>query len=197
MGGKAKDSRGRRESPLQKAMRQGIRQLRYPKGIRIQPPSEIPLDAVEPISGDTGLTPWEATPLAKLFPPETLIRFFADLGTGLWRMKRRMVDPQTGNPLEEMRGPYRHFETVWDLFDSARIHIHDHTGEVLPKGGFTDLHVLEYQPKPGLIRECVIETIRPTISIKGSGANPDLVIQVGEVIVGKPDHPSDEHIQQS
>jgi hypothetical protein len=59
------------------------------------------------------------------------------------------------------------------------------------------LKVIEHVPKPGLTRECVTETIKPTISIKGSGANPDLVIQMGEVIVGKPDHASGDDILQS
>jgi hypothetical protein len=43
------------------------------------------------------------------------------------------------------------------------------------------LKVLCFQPTPGLRRERVIETIKPTIYFKGK------TIQMGEVIVGKPE----------
>jgi hypothetical protein len=43
------------------------------------------------------------------------------------------------------------------------------------------LKVVAFQPTPGIGRERVIETIKPTIYFKGKA------IQMGEVIVGRPD----------
>jgi len=45
------------------------------------------------------------------------------------------------------------------------------------------LKVISFQPTPGLGRERVIETIKPTIYFKGKA------IQMGEVIVGRPEGP--------
>jgi len=106
------------------------------------------------------------------------LRFLADIGTGLWRLRQKMVKPGTNQPLVEMQRPFRHLESVWDALIQAGVDIQDHTDKPFDPG--MSLRVVSYQPMPGLGRERVIETIKPTIYFKGK------MIQMGEVIVGRP-----------
>ena len=112
-------------------------------------------------------------------PAEHDVRLLADIGTGLWRLRQKLVKPGTTQPLDEMRRPYRHLESVWDALAQAGEEIQDHTDKPFDSG--MSLKVLSYQPTPGLGRERVIETIKPTIYFKGK------LIQMGEVIVGIPE----------
>jgi hypothetical protein len=109
------------------------------------------------------------------------MRLLADIGTGLWRLRQRMVDESTGRPFEAMRKAYRHFESVWDTVTQAGVDIRDHTGEPVPEGGIYALKTVAFQPTPGLAREKVIDTIKPSIYYKKD------LIQMGEVIVGTPE----------
>lgn len=107
------------------------------------------------------------------------VGFLADIGTGLWRLRQKMVKPGTDQPLDEMRRAYRHLESVWDALVQAGAEIQDHTDKPFDPG--MSLKVVSYQPMPGLGRERVIETIKPTIYFKGKA------IQMGKVIVGRPE----------
>ena len=108
----------------------------------------------------------------------------SDLCTGLWRLRRRMIDPETDRPLEEMRKPFRHLESVWDTLADAGVDIRDHTNEPVPEYGSIGLNVLAYQPMPGFARERVIETVKPSVYAGGR------LLQMGQVIVGTPEKPS-------
>jgi hypothetical protein len=112
-------------------------------------------------------------------PSEEMLSRLADAGLGLWRLRRRMVDPETDEPLEEMRRAYRHLESTWDALTEAGIEIQDHTDSLFDSG--LSLKVIAFQAMAGLEREKVIETIKPTIYYKGKR------IRMGEVIVGAPE----------
>jgi hypothetical protein len=114
-----------------------------------------------------------------LKPSDDHKAFLAEVGTGLWRLRQKMIQPGTNKPLEEMRRAYRHFESVWDTLAKDGVEILDHTGEEFDAG--RSIKVLAYQPTPGLRRERVTETIKPTIYAK------DDLVQMGEVIVGTPE----------
>ena len=72
----------------------------------------------------------------------------------------------------------RHLETIWDNLSQEGIEIVEHTHKPFDPG--MSIKVLAYQETPGLERETIIETIKPTIY------NKDDRIQMGEVIVGTP-----------
>jgi hypothetical protein len=105
-------------------------------------------------------------------------RFLADLGTNLWRLRQRMLAPGTTQPLDEMRRAYRHLEAAWDALTQAGVQVQDHTGSTIDPG--MSLKVITSEPTPGLARDTVIETIKPSIYLKSER------IQMGEVIVGTP-----------
>lgn len=105
-------------------------------------------------------------------------RLIVDVGTGLWRLRQRLIDRDTGEPLESTRMAYRHFASTWDAFVEAGVEIQDHTGDSYDAG--QSIRVIAFQPTSGLQRETVLETIRPSIYYQGKR------IQIGEVIIGTP-----------
>jgi hypothetical protein len=113
-----------------------------------------------------------------------VMNLLSNVGTGLWRLRNKMVQPGTGEPLDEMRRAFRHLQSTLDVLEEAGVEILDHTGELVPEGGIYSLKAIAYQPTPGINRERVIETIKPTIYFK------DQMIQMGEVIIGTPESPA-------
>jgi hypothetical protein len=110
-----------------------------------------------------------------------LIQLLADVATGLWRLRSKMLTPRAEPLLEEhYRRSYKQLESIFDILNQAGVQIRDHTAEAVPRGGIYTLKALAYEPTPGLSREEVIETLKPTIVFK------DRVIQTGEVIIGTP-----------
>ncbi len=111
---------------------------------------------------------------------EALISLLSDVGTGLWRMQKTMIDRETGLPNDEMRRPYRHLSALLDSLQERGIEIRDHTGERVPDSGIYGLKVITYEPKEELQNEVVTETVKPTIILGNK------IVQMGEVIVGIP-----------
>ena len=113
-----------------------------------------------------------------------------DLCTGLWRLRRRMLSPGTDEPVEEMKKPFRHLESVWQTLAEAGVEIRDHTDEDVPEYGSLSLSVIAYQPVPGITRERVIETIKPSVYMG------DRLLQMGQVIIGTPEKPSGDAVER-
>jgi hypothetical protein len=111
------------------------------------------------------------------------LKFLADVGTGLWRMRRNMVPSDFRNlldarPLEEMRKPFRWLVSTWDVLKENGLEIQDHRGDRYISGQSLKAH---FEAAPDLHEDIIIETIKPTIYFGGK------VIQMGEVVVGTPD----------
>lgn len=102
----------------------------------------------------------------------------ADLATGLWRLRYRMLKPGSEDPIEGMEKPYRYLESAWSTLTRAKVEIQDHIGKPYYPGM---ARAIAFEPKSGYTREMVIETLRPTIYLKGKS------IQVGQVIVATPE----------
>jgi hypothetical protein len=163
----------------------GLRQWQYCKEFRITPsvwPSKL-LAEFEKLSqaleskASEGLNRTAANSNIKIQQ-----QFLADVGTGLWRLRQKMVQSGTNQPLDEMRRAYRHLESTWDTFTQAGIEIQDHTGESFNSG--MSLKAIAFQPMSGIRREEVMETIKPSIYLNNQ------LIQMGEVIVATPEKSS-------
>jgi hypothetical protein len=118
-------------------------------------------------------------------PPSTLAgRRAARLrALGLWRTRRRLdtEDPEgTSRLTRQLR---RHVDTAWQGLTGAGIAVHQHDDEPYDDG--LDLKVAAREPRPGLSRETVIETVAPSILRSANGTTK--VIRPGEVIVGYPE----------
>ena len=152
-----------------------LRQYWFPPEFRIAPPAwPTNFDSLLGRLGAEG-APSPAPAQSTGGPSAEML---AEVATGLWRLRQRMVDPDSGRPLEEMRRAFRHLESVWDALAAAGVEVQDHTGMAFHTG--LALDVLAFQPTAGVERERVIETIKPSVYFKGRA------IQMGQVIVGTP-----------
>ncbi len=121
---------------------------------------------------------FQNTPLEEKEFYKSQMRLLADISTGLWRLRQRMVSPDTDQPAEEMRRAYRFFASVWDTLHEAGVTIQDHTHTAYDP--HLALKVLTYEPTPGVTREQVLETIKPSVYYH------QRCIQMGEIIVAIP-----------
>jgi len=170
-------------------------QLLVPREFRIQAPSRVseaivPVDYAAPRECDQASR--QSLPAAEpaaasgsasigLEPPGMDDATLAGVCTGLWRARRRMLGQREGRAADEMRIPLRHVEAVWDTLEEAGIEIRDHTGEPVPEYGVLLLEVLAYQPTPGIDRDRIVDTIRPSVYLR------QRIVQMGQVIVGTPE----------
>jgi hypothetical protein len=108
------------------------------------------------------------------------LKFLADVATGVWRLRKRMCQPGSDRPREELRREFSHLQSVWDALKQNGFLIQEHTDKKFDTG--QSLKVVAFQPTPGLTYEKVIDTIKPSIYYQ------DRRIQMGEIIVGTPEN---------
>jgi hypothetical protein len=103
----------------------------------------------------------------------------ADAAIGLWRAQRRITaeDPDGTSRLTRQLG--RFLDKAWTGLAGVGITVHEHDDEPFHDG--LALKVLAREPRPGLSRETVVETVSPSV------LRADQVIRPGEVIVGYPE----------
>lgn len=104
-----------------------------------------------------------------------MARFLADLGTGIWRIRKK-VEGLKRMP-KEMKDALFALESTWESMAQGGVEILDHVGEV-PLGMVP--RVVQTLDVPGLPREQIVEALSPTILLRGE------VVQVGEVVLGRP-----------
>jgi hypothetical protein len=164
-----------RRTKMAERARAALRQQRFPRVLRIAP--------VDPPEGLDDLV--EALRRTRERPDEpaggTALddRTLADLATALWRARRRMVVPGTDDPRPDQRQAFRHVQSTWDVLAGAEVTVQDHDGSPFESG--LALDVLAFQPTPGLAGEQVVETVRPSVYVRGR------TVQRGQVIVGTPE----------
>lgn len=99
----------------------------------------------------------------------------ARVAVSLWRARQKLSSPGEAELLGDLG---RLVDSAWDVLLQAGVEVTDHVGERVTGG--EAFHVLAYEPAPGLLRDQVIETVRPTVYFRGA------LVQAGQVIVGKP-----------
>ena len=160
-----------------------LRQLLFPRACTIARPPRDHLDlarvlgllgAARAQQPDTVARP-ERRPVK---PANAATPLLAEVGTGLWRMRRRLSETESGKERETLRRTQRQVESVLDVLAQSGLEIQDHTGAAYDPG--LSLKVIAFQAVPGIGRETVTETLRPSIYWCGER------IQMGEVLVGTP-----------
>lgn len=149
-----------------------IKQLKYPKEFRILP-VECPINILIQLEGLIKNLQREKT-----ISPDVDINnkeFLVEVSVGAWRLKKKMIDPVNNQPLREMSRAYRHLESILLTLEKEGIEIQDHDRQPFDAG--LSLKVLTYQPTPDLNKEYVLDTIKPSIYLRGER------ILMGEVIV--------------
>ncbi len=110
--------------------------------------------------------------------PPNIVKGMADIATNIWKAKCRMLDGASGEVREEMKRVYRHVESALETLTEIGVELKDHTGSAFDYG--LPLKVVTTQETPGITRETVVETLRPTVYWQKQ------IIQMGEVVVGTP-----------
>jgi hypothetical protein len=111
--------------------------------------------------------------------PEEIKVAILSLASNAWRAKIKMVDSESGEPREEMRRVFRHIEGMFNTFGELGLHITDHQARD-PYDSGMPVTVIGWEETPGLSREEIVQTIKPSITRQGQ------ILQWGEVIVGTP-----------
>jgi hypothetical protein len=104
--------------------------------------------------------------------------FLLDLANSAWDLRRGSIDSVTREPKPNLEKMARHVQRLLDGLEQAGLHIQDHYDQPYDSG--QSLSVLAFQPTPGIEREVVAETVRPTVYYQGQQ------IQTGQVIVATP-----------
>jgi molecular chaperone GrpE (heat shock protein) len=86
--------------------------------------------------------------------------------TNIWRIKSRLVDPQSKKNKEEfgkddVKKIFRYLESINDSLTQLGIEVIDRTGETFDYG--LPEKVVTAIPQEGISKELVLETLRPTI----------------------------------
>jgi hypothetical protein len=111
-------------------------------------------------------------------PPDGLAQSLASLATHIWRARVKLVDPITGEPNDETRRAYRHVMAAFETFAQMGLTMNDWIDQPFDPG--LPVKVLTFQPMPDIMRDTVVEAVRPTIIWR------DQILQLGEVVVGIP-----------
>jgi hypothetical protein len=104
-----------------------------------------------------------------------MANFLVDLGTGIWRIRRK-IEGLSRMP-KEIRDALYSLESMWMSMSEGGVEIVDHIG-TMPS--VREAKIVDTREMPGLVREQVIDAVKPTILLRGE------VVQLGEVILGKP-----------
>ena len=104
-----------------------------------------------------------------------MANFLADLGTGIWRIRRKMEG--LSRMPREIRDALYSLESMWMSMSDGGVEIIDHIGTI---PSMHEAKIVEIAEVQGLAREQVIDAVKPTILLRGE------VVQLGEVIMGKP-----------
>ena len=150
-------------------------------GLQISIPPELDLPAGAPFEGrpqpGTMQIPKD---IQELFEP------LIEMATNAWRLKVRMVDPDSGEPKEKTHKLYRFVEGLFRALGDAGIQVIDKTGKPYDNG--MSEKVISFEQTPGLLKEEIIDTVRPAIRWK------ERHLHHGEIIVGIPviETPSEE-----
>lgn len=115
--------------------------------------------------------------------PNSITKGVVAMATNVWRIRSKLLDSTTTEAREEiskddLRKLSRYIDATLEAFNGMGFEIKDRTGEIFDYG--LPEKVVTAQPREGLSKEMIVETIRPTIYFK------DQIAQQGEVVIATP-----------
>lgn len=111
---------------------------------------------------------------------DVLTSAFCEIAIHAWRARRRMIDKHTEEVREEHKATYRSIESILATLNSVGFALRDREGENYDFG--LPEKVIASEKRPGISREIVAETIRPSIFYN------DQLIKPGEIIIATPEN---------
>ena len=110
--------------------------------------------------------------------PPDFVKGMALIATNIWKARCRMIDPESGEAREELRRLSGDIERIQRCLNGLGIVVEDHTNKPFDYG--LPWQVVATKPMPGLAREIVTETLKPTVRWN------EQIIQHAEVEIGTP-----------
>ena len=104
--------------------------------------------------------------------------FIEELAISLWRMEKSLLAESGSNDLIEDSRTWKTLQRLLIRLQDKGLLISDHTGQIYDEG--MALRVISSEERPDLNRNLIVETITPSVFLRGN------LIHAGEVIVGKP-----------
>jgi hypothetical protein len=158
-----------------------IRQYFYPSDFRIARPAlsnDAAVALVTAILNGESRAKGEQSLQPDMHVNAETQKLVVQIGNAVWRLRRRVVDPSSGKPREEMRKLARHVESLSDALVSFGVDVQDHTNQAFVTG--LDLDVIAFEPSGAVQREIVVETVLPSIYLGNTK------LQTGKIIVATP-----------
>ena len=124
------------------------------------------------------------------YPTESFVRLLTSIATNSWKIRGRiMIDPKGEEPREELKKDdikrlVRHLDSISEALTEFGVEIRDRTGEPYDFG--LPEKIVSSMPRPGLTKELIVETLRPTIYWKSH------IAQAGEVVIAVPEEKNTE-----
>jgi hypothetical protein len=160
--------------------------MNIPEDLKIHPPEwpdvrELAREVANLIQGASPQTAVSATRTTERLP-EGIARALIALAMSAWRIRVKLTDsnrePREEIGKDDVKKINRYCDAMFESLSSIGMDVKDRTGEAFDYG--LPEKVVTAQPRPGLTREIIIETIRPTIYWNTQIAQP------GEVVIGTP-----------
>jgi hypothetical protein len=116
--------------------------------------------------------------------PNEFTKLLTTVATNAWKLRGRiMVDPKGDEIREELKKDdikklVRHVDSIFEALTAFEVEVRDRTGETYDYG-LPD-KIVSSSPQPGLSKELIIETLRPSIYWRS------MPIQAAEVVIAVP-----------
>lgn len=120
---------------------------------------------------------------------QKLAKLYSTFATTIWRMRNRIIDPETGEPKQELKERSvsmlaRDLSRIDDVLKDAGVEIKaDYDGKTHDEGNA--VNVISYEDRPGIDHDIYVETLRPTVRWTNEEGTT-LILQKAEVVVGRP-----------
>ena len=112
-----------------------------------------------------------------------LLKAFCEIATNAWKARGRLNGIAPDAQSTDHRRLTRNLDAILDALSTIQVQIKDHTGEAYDYG--LPLRIVASEPRAGISREVVIETVRPTVLLA------DHILQRGEVVIAVPQDEQD------
>jgi len=114
--------------------------------------------------------------------PDSFVKAMTTIATNVWRIRSKVIglDGSVADDIskEDLRKVARYIDTMFESLGSIGIEIKDRTGEHFDYG--MPEKVVMTLPQPGINKERIVETLRPTIYWRSQ------IAQLGEVVIASP-----------
>jgi hypothetical protein len=117
-------------------------------------------------------------------PGSTEARSLAKIATSTWKAKTRLERASLAMIQGDMKRLAGDIDRIWQALMEMGIEIDDHKDKAFDYGSL--LKVVTTQPMPGITKEKVIETFKPTVYWQKK------IIQIGEVEIATPIRPQEK-----